>query len=211
MNINHTLRAHNLHLIRHEQHLINSVSFDTQSGDILIIGGPNGAGKSTLLRILAGFILPTSGQCRWQHESTDQRDNEPHNHFHFISHGNGLKLDLSVAENIQLTMLLTNSTLTPQPHAILSQLGLHQNLDRRARDLSAGQKRQLCLARLLLSYKPLWLLDEPFTALDQQAKTFWRAAIEAHALTGGIVIMSTHEPIFFAECQTKHLTLGHSR
>lgn len=206
MNINHILRVQNLHLVRHDKLLMKNISFEVQSGDILIIHGPNGVGKSTLLRLLAGLLPVSDGQLWWQpamHRSPNMMENP----LHYLGHANGLKLDLTVSENIQLAALHTHASEMPPITTLLCQLGLPQDLSRRARDLSAGQKRQLALVRLLLKPKPLWLLDEPFTALDTTAKKFWRETIESHARAGGIVIMSTHEPMCLQHTHPKYLRL----
>lgn len=182
---------------RYDAHpLFSELSFTLKSGDLLLITGNNGCGKSTLLRLLTGLMLPLKGNILWNNTPihTDQ-NKRYHANMHYISHQNGLKAALSVQENIEL-MLALHHTPTPKhlPH-LLEQLSLHALLHAPLHHLSAGQKRRVALLRLLLIKRPLWILDEPLTALDTNTQLLLQTLISAHQENRGMVIMSSHHAL----------------
>jgi heme exporter protein A len=190
----HSLSIESLACLREDRLLFSDLSLQIHSGDLLIIEGPNGSGKSTLLRLLTGLATPTAGEVHWQQQSIV---NHPvyREHMHYIGHLNGIKSGLTVEENLHLMQQLTGTTVSVDQAAILRTLNLIDHRQQLARHLSAGQKRRLALAKLFLLKKPLWLLDEPLTAIDTATETLFITQLEQHLQTGGIAVISTHHPI----------------
>jgi heme exporter protein A len=173
---------------RSERLLIQGLSFSLGQGEALVVTGPNGAGKTTLLRVLAGFIPQDAGTITLEgmEEGVSLAQS-----VHFVGHRDGLRAALTVRENLGLAPLLFG-----QPGASVSdaatQLNLTALLDLPVGVLSAGQRRRTALARLLVSRRPVWLLDEPTAALDTASQAMVAALITAHVEGGGIVVAATH-------------------
>ncbi|TAK73127.1 MAG: cytochrome c biogenesis heme-transporting ATPase CcmA [Gammaproteobacteria bacterium] len=185
MNTAFTLQVTHVSCIRQQRVVFENVCFHLQAGEILLVEGPNGSGKSSLLRLLAGLSTPTSGTITWQGVSREE--------LHYLGHLNGIKLGLTVKENLRLAAYLAGQddvSLT-----VLSRLQLDSYQNTPARYLSAGQKRRVALAKLFLIPKKLWILDEPFTALDVSTQAIMLARLEEHAQQGGMSIISSHHPI----------------
>jgi heme exporter protein A len=189
------LEARDLACLRGERLLFKQLNLTLRPGKILQIEGPNGAGKTSLLRILAGLMQPWEGDVLYQGQSI-QRDRT-----HFLSelawlgHHSGIKADLSPHENLRFTqMLLGHRDEAAIEHA-LAVVGLTAHAQQPCRQLSAGQNRRAALARLVLSNAPLWILDEPFTALDRAAIAELEQRLVAHAAQGGMIVLTTHQPL----------------
>ncbi|MDD5755502.1 MAG: cytochrome c biogenesis heme-transporting ATPase CcmA, partial [Methylococcales bacterium] len=158
------LEARQLCCIRDERVLFSELNFTLTSGQVLLIEGANGAGKTSLLRILTGFRKPDVGDLFWNNEAIDDTQ-EFYQDTAYIGHNNGLKDTLTAEENLHYAQSLAITTLTIDD--ALEQVGLSGYQETLVRFMSAGQRRRLALARLLCTYKPLWILDEPFTSLDR--------------------------------------------
>lgn len=172
------------------------VGFSLAAGEALVLRGPNGAGKSSLLRVMAGLTPPQRGRLLWGGEGIDQDLVAHHGRLRLIAHGDAVKPALSLVENLRLWSALVlpgDGTLRERRcrHA-LDHFGLARLAEMPARYLSAGQRRRLALARLLLAPAPLWLLDEPRTALDADGTARLDAAIAAQRGEGGIVVLALH-------------------
>lgn len=191
-----TLIVKQLSASRRQKKIFVDISFVAHPGEIILITGENGAGKSTLLRLLAGITTPSAGDIHWQAVSLLKQRDAYQEEVHFIGHSNGIKLGLSVAENLALQSLLLQKKITYD--TLLMDLNLYKERDQLAHTLSAGQKRRLALAKLFLFPKRIWILDEPLTALDQATKLFFTTQLEQHIKNNGICIMSTHEPLTFS-------------
>jgi heme exporter protein A len=169
----------------------------------LIVTGPNGAGKTSLLRALAGFLPVEAGGF-----VLDGGDNERTvgEQAHYLGHADGVKGALTAGENLAFAaaMLGGDSARTTQLGA-LAALGLSHVIDFPARLLSAGQRRRVALARLLTAKRPLWLLDEPATALDAGAQGALAAVMRAHVQGGGILVAAVHSPLGLADVQELRL------
>src|SRR3990167_7301219 len=165
MNTKTSLHANHLSCIRQNKPLFSNLSFELNAGEALLIKGPNGSGKSSLLRILAGLATPTHGEHLWCGEKIEDQRLHYFNHLHYISQNNGLKLELSIIENLQLAAHLALVQI-PDLQTLLSQFQLLADQQTSVKYLSAGQKRRVALAKLFLIPKLLWILDEPLTALD---------------------------------------------
>jgi heme exporter protein A len=168
--------------------LFERLSFALGGGEALVVTGPNGVGKTTLIRALAGFVRPDSGAIRL--DGTDAETALPQA-AHVIGHRDGLRGALTVRENLALAPSLLGGSGASAPDAA-ERLALGRLLDLPVGVLSAGQRRRVALARLLVAPRPLWLLDEPTAALDAASQEAVAAIMTEHAAKGGIVIAATH-------------------
>jgi len=189
---------------RSERWLFRDLSFSLAAGEALLLRGPNGSGKSSLLRLLAGLLPLAAGSLRWR--GVEQRTGAPEYRadLAYLGHLDALKPQLLLRENLQFWADLIGSTVDLD--AVLARVGLASCADLPAQHLSAGQRRRFGLARLLLKPVPLWLLDEPTTALDAAGQELSLDLIGRHLAGGGIAVISSHDPIAIAGSST--LTLG---
>lgn len=176
--------------------LFRNVDFCVQPGELLHIKGANGTGKTTLLRILCGLTLADGGEVRWGQQVIQRRRDDFHTQLSYVGHSDGIKLDLTVAENLRIAAVLVQSKRSAEPVDLIGiarQVGLDRQLDTYAHALSAGQRRRLALARCLFQNCSVWILDEPFTSLDIQGIRFVENIIREHLRRKGIVIMTSHQ------------------
>lgn len=170
--------------------------------------GRNGSGKTTLLRSLCGLFLPDAGTIEWKGESTKSILDGFYRELLYLGHQNALKLDLNPVENLQILSRLVGQIVTEaQVDKVLSRLGLAGYEETPVRKLSQGQQRRVALSRLLLSSSPLWVLDEPFVALDIAAVELLQSILVAHVEQGGMVILTTHQPLPIAKEKMVRLSL----
>ena len=184
--------------------LAGDLDFSLSNGQCLLLRGPNGAGKTTLLLTLAGFVAPLRGSF-----APDAASARPL--IHYCGHRNAIKPRLSVLENLSFWATINGPT-GMAPGAALERVGLGglEGLD--AGYLSAGQSRRLALARLLVSLRPLWLLDEPTAALDNEGHDLVSQLLAAHLAMNGLAIAATHDPISLPDpTQVRTLVLEPSR
>jgi heme exporter protein A len=172
--------------------LFSGMGFAVQSGGAALLTGPNGAGKTSLLSILAGLSKPLLGEARL--EDARGEEAELSEEAHLIGHRDGLKSQLLVSENLGFSQALLGSP-SLSPKSALAALGLEHVLDLPCAYLSAGQRRRVALARLLVSRRPLWLLDEPAAALDSASRALLTRLMGEHLAAGGLVVAATHEPL----------------
>lgn len=206
MNKTMTLSARDLCCIRQNKLLFKNISFDLAGGEALLIEGPNGSGKSSLLRLLTGLATPSQGNIFWQNKSLEFVQTEYSEQMHYIGHANGIKLGLTVAENLQLINHLSSNIIDLEAVLTLLQLSEHKNT--LTKNLSAGQRRRVALAKLFLLPKPLWILDEPFTALDITTQNILLSKLESHLHDGGMTIISSHHSIHLEKHKPRLLRLG---
>jgi heme exporter protein A len=199
-----TLALENLCLIRGGRLLVSALSLRLESGAVLSLEGPNGAGKTSLLRAIAGFLPLASGSITLQSKGVAASDAEERgNLIGWLGHHDAIKPQLTVREQAAFWARLYASA---QPvEGALNRFGLAALAEAPGQLLSAGQRRRLAFARLVVSARPLWLLDEPLSALDEAGRRQAADAIAAHAAAGGIVIAATHEPLGVA-CERLSLT-----
>lgn len=193
------LVADKLVIARGMRIVIDAVSFELARGGAMILTGPNGAGKTTLIRAIAGFLPLQAGSIGLQGGDAERELPEL---CHYVGHANGVKSSLTVAENLEfwaayLTPGETRQDRIARLDRAMSAFNLLALEDIPGGYLSAGQKRRLGLARLLLAERPVWLLDEPTVSLDTASTALLATAVKAHAATGGLTIAATHLPLGF--------------
>ena len=196
LNSERELTADNLVGVRGERLLFEKLNFKCSNGTVLYLQGANGTGKTTLLRTLCGLSKPYAGSINWCGENINSLAEEYYKHVLYIGHLPGIKEDLTALENLQFSMALSGTPFhLLQATEVLKMLGLARGLNLPTRMLSQGQKRRVALARLWLQDSLLWVLDEPFTALDVAATELLKQKIETFANAGGMVIMTTHQEV----------------
>ncbi len=192
-----TLQAYQLTCTRGERQLFNNINFALNSGDAMRVVGANGSGKTSLLRLLCGLSSPAEGEVRWNGKNITKTREEFASQLIYLGHANGVKDDLIAWENLVIASALSGHPITrDDAYTALDNLGLHEAADLPTRALSQGQRKRVALARLQFgSHAPLWILDEPFTALDQKTVINLCAALNQHLQLGGMLIYTTHQEI----------------
>lgn len=187
------LDARQLAAIRDDRLLFAGLDFRLAPGQVLQVAGPNGAGKTTLLNIVAGLAPAEAGEIRWKGVAVADDAPAFRRDFTWIGHQPGLKLMLTARENLRwLAQLSGVSPVTAVLDAALDKVGLYGYEDVPLARMSAGQKRRVGLARLFVEQRPLWILDEPFTAIDKQGVDELEGWLRGHAEAGGLVLLTTH-------------------
>lgn len=196
------LEAVALECVRGDRTLFRNLSFRLAPGELLHVVGPNGSGKTTLLRALCGLTRPASGEIRWQGADTRQLGDEYRCRLAHVGHANGLLGELTARENLWAAVCLAGG----DPNGVdaaLDAMALAPCRDLPAKVLSQGQKRRLALARLLTSDKPLWILDEPLSALDAETVAIMNGVFARHLAQGGLIVMTSHQD-FTVKVATLH-------
>lgn len=202
------LTVHNLAFERNLKCLFHHIHFTLQRGESLQVVGTNGCGKSTLLRILAGLIEPQIGEILWENQSIFENRDHYQQQIQYLGHQNGVKPNLTVYENLQLSCALNSIQAHHEKLQIaIHQIGLKSLSQTPANQLSAGQLRRLSLAKLLLNPVPLWILDEPTTALDSEGLQLLTGMLNQHLSHGGMLVVATHQKLSLTE-NNKYLQLG---
>lgn len=184
------LVAHEIRVERGDRVLFSDLSLHADPGTVTHLTGRNGSGKTTLLRTLAGLITPDQGQIRWRDVSVEQSA-AFRTDLNFIGHQTALNAELSGRENLHfLSVLLDRGAALDDA---IARLDATPFADHPVRLLSAGQRQRLSLARLVLFKALLWMLDEPFTALDRTTRGLVESLIDEHVESGGIVLIATHQ------------------
>jgi heme exporter protein A len=189
-----SLTAERLTVQRGSRRLAENLSFTVKAGQALTLEGANGSGKTSLLRLIAGFLPAAAGTVTLDDDGKAVSEPEERGKFvGWLGHHDALKASFTVSEQLSFFGRLHGSAGDGAP--LLGQVGLTRQAELPCRYLSAGQRRRLALARLLITQRPLWLLDEPFAALDSEGKALVARLIALHCGAGGIVIAATHEPL----------------
>lgn len=199
------LQATGLGAIRGDRVLFSAFDLTVDSGEIIRLTGPNGSGKTTLLKILAGLREPDSGKFYCVSEQSGRY--ERHEQMQFVGHRNGMSPELTARENLRHWCALRSTSARARISDVLSEAGLEQQSDLPVAALSAGQRQRVALARLALWPVRLWLLDEPFTSLDQDGRLWVERLVTEHASAGGAVVMTTHQPFSSAVASVRTVSL----
>ena len=187
------LEAADLACERGGRRLFQQLSFSLSPGEFIRIAGANGSGKTSLLRILCGLLTPTEGEVRWNGARIQSLREDYARHIVYVGHAPAVKEELTGAENLRASCVLAGLTVpAEQVREALGRFGVPG--DKAVRQLSQGQRRRAALARLVVSWPAvIWLLDEPFTALDAAAAGLTRSLLDEHARRGGSVVYATHQ------------------
>jgi heme exporter protein A len=185
------LEARTLTFARGGEPIFGPLTFELHGGEALVIEGDNGSGKTTLVRMLAGLIEPSSGELLWQGEAVGPKL-YPTGSVAVLGHALGLKGELDAVENLRFRIGLTGLRAGMTPHAAIASVALEGFEDVPVRALSAGQRKRVALAALLLSPAPLWLLDEPYANLDRNGQVLVDRMLETHCRRGGAVLLTSH-------------------
>jgi heme exporter protein A len=189
--------------IRGGRTLFSGLSFTVGGGEALLLLGPNGAGKTTLIRTIAGLLRADAGRIGLEGGDAERSVGEQ---CHYVGHLDALKASLTVEENAGFwCRYLGARGGGDRIEPALAAFGLAHLRDMPTAYLSAGQKRRLGLARVLLAERPIWLLDEPTVSLDRDAQAALAGAVDAHLGGGGLVVAATHTPLGFARTRELHL------
>jgi heme exporter protein A len=182
------VEARGLGCVRGGRRVFSGVSFRAESGEVVAVTGPNGSGKSSLIRIVAGLLRPDAGDLRFEWTGEQPL-------IHYFGHADALKPALTLGETLRFWAALYGGLAGSGIESAAALVGLGHALDLPVGVLSAGQRRRAGLARLLVSPRPLWLLDEPSAALDADGEEMLTGLLQAHCARGGIVVAATHQAL----------------
>lgn len=203
------LEISNLACVRGDHRLFAGLSFALSSGELMQVQGANGSGKTSLLRTLCGFVMPEEGEIRWRGSDIRELEEDYCAELVYLGHLNAIKDELNALENLRINAGLAGCEVDDaQAMATLRRMGLRGKELLPVKVLSQGQRRRVALSRLLVSDAPLWILDEPLTALDVGAVSLMQELIGEHLSKGGMVIFTTHQPLQVAGVETRQLALS---
>ena len=203
------LSVSDLECQRGDRRLFSGVGFRLGDGELMYLQGRNGTGKTSLLRLLCGLLPPAGGEISWRGQPIKRLGEDYRRELCFLGHHNAIKEELTPLENLSTSAALAATPLdTEQALDALAQLGLAGREDLPCRYLSQGQKRRVALSRLVFDQRPLWLLDEPFVALDTAAVELVASLIGAHLQRGGLAMLTTHQSVEIVGGITRQLVLG---
>jgi len=202
------LTAENLGVRRGEDFIFMNVFLQLTDGEALVLTGPNGSGKSTLLRVLAGLLPAEAGTIKIAGEGIEE-GTRPSEVSHYLGHRNAMKQELTVYENLSFWKRFLddfNGVPSSSIEEAAEMVGLAGITHLPFGYLSAGQQRRFAMAKLLVAWKPIWILDEPTAALDAEADRMFTGLVKAHLAKGGMVIAATHQPLGLEDAQELRMT-----
>src|SRR5258707_308684 len=201
----------NLGCIRGERRLFRGLEFSAQPGELVEVRGANGSGKTSLLRILCGLAQPVEGEVRWNDKNIRSLGEEYFGSIAYVAHQNGVKDELTAIENLRIAGGVAGNSLGErEAQEILARLGLQKESYLPSRFLSAGQRRRVALARLLITKAELWILDEVLTSLDAAAMALSVGFIRDHLRNGGMAIIATHQDLNISATATRRIEINRS-
>lgn len=190
------LNVAELECVRGDRRLFNGMNFSLEAGAMLQVQGPNGSGKTSLLRMLCGLMAPAHGEIRWKGERIRSLGEEYFKYLTYIGHFSAIKDELTAQENLRISAELAGVDVDLEAaRDALARMGLAGREHLPAKVLSQGQRRRVALSRLLVCDTPLWILDEPLTALDKQAVGLIQSLLGEHLRRGGMVVLTTHQEL----------------
>jgi len=201
------LQAQSLECSKNDTVLFRDFGFALNSGEILQVDGANGSGKTSLLRILCGLAQADQGVVKWRGQDIHGYRSEYLQDMVYVAHSNGIKTDLTALENLSLVQALCTKVSDRTLAEALAMVGLLDYAELPAANMSSGQRRRLALARVLVTDACLWVLDEPFTSLDELSKQLVTSMVIKHVKNGGSVILTTHESVDWQDCTMKRIIL----
>lgn len=205
---NSLLEVRGLECWRGDRRLFTDVELSLAAGEAVQVVGPNGSGKTTLLRTICGLTRPERGELYWRGAPADSHAGGYRAELAYIGHENGLKLELSPAENLRALRGIAGRARGRNVESALHDAGLQGFEHRPVRTLSSGQRRRAALARLMLVEASLWLLDEPFTALDDAGAKLVNRLVESHMHAGGGVVFTSHIPLSLTRGEPRRVHLS---
>jgi len=201
----HSLKGSGLSCIRDDRVLFEELAFELVSGQVLLLEGKNGSGKTSLLRILCGFREPDAGEINWCGEAV--KDSQFYAQMSYVGHLDGIKKELTVLENLKMSLALSSAGRYSINEA-LAKVHMAGYDDALIQTLSAGQKRRLSLARLLITENVLWILDEPFTSLDKHGIALIETLMTEHCASGGMIVLTSHHDIDLPDVDVQRINLS---
>jgi heme exporter protein A len=203
------LEISRLECVRGERSLFAGIGFRLDGGELLNLQGRNGSGKTSLLRILCGLAHPVAGEIRWRGELIGKLGEDYRRELCYLGHHNAIKEELTPLENLLASARLAGEDLDDDDALdALERVGLAGREDLACRYLSQGQKRRVALARLVNERRALWVLDEPYVALDSAAIDLVAGLIGAHLQRGGLAVLTTHQAVDVQAGVIRELRLG---
>lgn len=203
------LTVHDLACVRGDRLLFKNLDIALNAGGLLYVLGDNGSGKSSLLKLLCGLLAPETGSVHWCGGNINHASEAYQSNLTYIGHLNGLKDDLSALENLSFTSgIAGKNIIESEALAALKAIGIERYAHVMVSELSQGQKRRVALARLWLTSSPLWILDEPFAALDAAAITTLATRLTQHLADGGMAVITSHQEVNINAKATQSLRLG---
>jgi heme exporter protein A len=203
-----SIKAENLHLWRGDNHVLAGVNLTVNAGEVLQVSGANGSGKTSLLRTLCGLMHPEQGRVLWGDRNVQNDMRAFHEELVYLGHEPPLKADLSAQENLHYWVGVRRTLTVTDVDAALERVGAGAWHDQPVRTLSAGQKRRVAIAGVILFAAPLWLLDEPATNLDVDGQHLVASLIDEQLRTGGLVIAAVHQELPLKSVEPRRLDLS---
>jgi len=198
-----------LAISRNDRYIFAGLNFSLQAGQILQVEGHNGSGKTTMLRVLCGLTVPSEGEVRWCGDDIRKNMPEYYAQLAYVGHAPGIKGELTPLENLDFAKSMDCPRKNADAGQVLERLQLPAFCDDvPCHNLSAGQRRRVALGRLLMLDSLLWVLDEPFTALDRDGRRLVEELLSEHVQAGGMAVLTTHHVVNLEGCTVRQLQLG---
>lgn len=201
------LETRELCCVRDDRVLFKGLNIQLGEGQILLVEGKNGSGKTSLLRILTGLALPESGEVLWCGRPIADVGAEYYEQVNYVGHHDGIKRDLTCLENLRLVQAMGKPIDIDLDEA-LRKVNLYRFGENFVATLSAGQKRRLAMARMVVTEARVWIMDEPFTSLDKASMAMFQDMFEEHLRGGGVIVMTSHHDIDMPDSDVVRLNLS---
>jgi heme exporter protein A len=202
------LKVENLGCERNDRYLFSGLKFELAPGELIRVDGANGSGKTTLLRMVSGLLPVDEGIVYWGNRPIQKNRADYMSELLFVGHKNGIKDELTAEENLRIDHSLAGGQSGVSYAMALDRLGIAQCRHQLCRQLSAGQRQRVALARLLISVVRLWVLDEPLTALDRSAQDIVRDLLAEHVGAGGMALITSHQDLDWQGRTQRTIRLG---